>query len=115
MSIEDVDGMDAAAILAGLADTLEMLPQLPNSMSTRQRKDLIEACRSATQLVGRELQREQSYESALAYIGSEWRNTILLSLLGGDGAQQVVLEAMTRRERTSSLVTAAAPDPGVDL
>lgn len=72
MSMDDIDGMDAAAILSGLADALEMLPELPDGLGNRQRDEMIGACRSAARLVGRELQ-------------------------GGDGAQAVVLEAMARR------------------
>jgi hypothetical protein len=90
MSIEDVDGYDAALLLEGFADLLEMLPPLNDRVGTEMRAQMIPAARSAAALVAGQQSRSQSYEAARDYVGGEWANSVLLAVVGAEEAARLM-------------------------
>ncbi|HYJ70298.1 MAG TPA: hypothetical protein VEX15_21810 [Nocardioidaceae bacterium] len=79
------DRAEAALILDGLADALELLP-IP-----ARRDDVIHKCRQ----LARDLYPDaavfgQTFEVSKAYGGDEWRNALLRSMVGGDKADALL-------------------------
>lgn len=97
MSIDHVDVVDAALLLDGLADVLELLPPLEDEWESDERRAVARACRQAAQLAAGHSSSGQSYEAAKAYAGGEWRNAVLRSLVGAKNAQSVITSGYKRR------------------
>ncbi|WP_409482815.1 hypothetical protein [Arsenicicoccus dermatophilus] len=92
MSIYDVNDCDAAMILEGLADVLELLPPADEPWDVQERTDVAAAARAGAALIAQQIDArgEQSYAAARGYGGMEWRNAVLRAFLGIDGAARVL-------------------------
>lgn len=97
MSIDHVDIVDAALLLDGLADVLDLLPPLEEEWESDERAAVARACRVAAQLAAGHSNTGQSYDAAKGYVGSEWRNALLRSLVGATNARGVLNDAYKRR------------------
>lgn len=100
MSIDHVDIVDAALLLDSLADVLDLLPPLED-WEMEERRDVARACRQAAQLAAAHGTSGQSYDDAKAYVGQEWRNAVLRSLLSAKGAEQALDDYYARKARTT--------------
>ncbi|WP_462417893.1 hypothetical protein [Kytococcus sp. Marseille-QA3725] len=90
MARDELDLLDDALILSGLADALEELPPLGARTDADRRQRMIATCRAAAQRVAAQRTSEQGFEAAEAYAGGEWRNELLLALFGADGAKRIL-------------------------
>lgn len=90
MAIDDLDLVDDALILSGLVDVLGLLPTLGTRADEERRQRMIRTCRTAATQVAAQSGSDQRFEDAKAYAGDEWRNELLLALLGPDEAQRLL-------------------------
>lgn len=90
MSIDNVTTIDAALVLDGLSQVFSLMPPL-DEIEQQERLDVARACREAAQAVSLRCASEQDFRSAQLMVGDEWRNALLRSLLGLDGAEQALL------------------------
>ena len=92
MTFNQPDEVDAALLLDGLADTLELLPphkeQGRERFLAQERSNVIRVCRSAARQV--HPKGGQSFDDAKAYAGDEFRNALLRSLFGTDRSVELL-------------------------
>lgn len=93
MSMDHVDVVDAALLLDGIADVLEIMPSLEQAWEQGEREDVVRSCRDAAQVAASMSTSGQSYEAAKAYGGTEWRNALLRSLVGANRAHDFLTQA----------------------
>lgn len=93
MSMDHIDVVDAALLLDGIADVLEIMPGLEEAWERGEREDVVRSCRDAAQTVAATSTSDQPYEAAKAYGGTEWRNALLRSLVGANKAQDLLVRA----------------------
>lgn len=93
MSMDHIDIVDAALLLDGIADALEVMPGLPEEWERREREDVTKSCRAAAQIAASYGTSGQPYDAAKAYGGTEWRNALLRSLVGANKARDYLVLA----------------------
>lgn len=90
MSIDNVTSLDGALLLKGLADVLDLMPRLVDELEQQEREEVAHACRAAAEEVAKDCIPDRDFEAAYAYVGDEWRNALLRSLLGPEGASRAL-------------------------
>lgn len=91
MTIDNVTALDAALVLNGLSQVLSLMSPLDDEIEQQEREDVARACHEAAQVVATTCAPEQDFQSAQRFVGDEWRNALLRSILGLDGAEQALL------------------------
>lgn len=98
MSFDYPTETDAALLLDGLADVLELLPAHDelgrNAFLAEERADVVRVCRYLAKKVHPET--GQSFDDAKGYAGAEVRNAVLRALFGTDGSIELLEHGVSR-------------------